>query len=322
MFQDSDYSILDHLKALCVVVDKDLRYLYVNQAVARHENLSREAMLGRTILEVHSSDATERLLPHLRECLHTGQPVEFEDQLSNWKIKIEPIAEGAFIHWIRPAVPKTKVKVKRLKQTVPLRMDHNSAPPSATSTVLEIDGWLEALDERTKESNHHILRVAEATVTLARMAGLPENELLSIRYGALLHDIGKIGIPARILLKPDSLTTEEWTMIRKHPLYAYDLLAPVEFLSGYLAIPYSHHEKWDGTGYPQGLKGEQIPLPARLFAVVDVWDSLSFDRVYRKAWSQEKIMNYIREQSGSQFDPNVVDLFFRAKEDLIGLGSP
>ena len=189
------------------------------------------------------------------------------------------------------------------------------------STDWEIEGWLDSLDLRTRETREHILRVSEATVELAKMAGIPEHEIVSIRRGALLHDIGKIGIPDTILLKPDKLTDEEWEVIRKHPLYAYDLFYPVDYLRSSLSIPYSHHEKWDGTGYPQGLKGEQIPLPARLFAVVDVWDALSFDRVYRKAWPREKIMAYIKQQSGAQFDPGVVDLFFRAQLEPTTLGS-
>lgn len=187
------------------------------------------------------------------------------------------------------------------------------------STDWEIEGWLDSLDVRTRETREHILRVAEATVALANMAGIPERKIVHIRRGALLHDIGKIGIPDRILLKPDKLTDEEWEIMRKHPLYAYDLFHPVDYLRSSLSIPYSHHEKWDGTGYPQGLEGEHIPLPARLFAVVDVWDTLSFDRVYRKAWPREKIMAYIKQQSGAQFDPAVVDLFFRAKKDLASL---
>jgi HD-GYP domain-containing protein (c-di-GMP phosphodiesterase class II) len=187
------------------------------------------------------------------------------------------------------------------------------------STDWEIEGWLDSLDVRTRETREHILRVADATVTLASMAGIPEHETVSIRRGALLHDIGKIGIPDRILLKPDKLTDDEWDVMRKHPLYAYDLFYPVDYLKRSLSIPYSHHEKWDGTGYPQGIKKEQIPLPARLFAVIDVWDTLSFDRVYCKAWPREKVTAYIKQQSGAQFDPAVVDLFFRAKEDLARL---
>ena len=185
--------------------------------------------------------------------------------------------------------------------------------------VLEIEGWLDSLDARTKETNGHILRVAEATVILARALGLPEHDILCIRHGALLHDVGKIGVPDSILLKSDSLTSQEWELVRRHPIYARDLLLPVEYFRNCLEIPFSHHEKWDGTGYPQGLKGEQIPLPARLFAIVDVWDTLSSDQVYRKAWLPEKITKYIRQQSGHHFDPAVVDLFFRAKKDLVRL---
>jgi HD-GYP domain-containing protein (c-di-GMP phosphodiesterase class II) len=313
MFQTPDYTILDHLTAMCAVVDYNFHYLYVNKAAAKHEKMSREEMLGRTILELHPNSEAELILSHLKECFSTRKAVEFEDPLSKWKIKIEPVSEGAFIHWIRLPASKTKVKIKNNKQLVPPMINGGHSQSLVESKVLEIDGWLDSLDLRTREPNAHITNVAETTVALAKMAGIPESELVYIRYGALLHDIGKIGIPDTILLKSDSLTAPEWDIVRKHPLYAYDLFYPVEFLKSCLSIPYSHHEKWDGTGYPQGLKGEQIPLPARLFAVVDVWDTLSFDRVYRKAWSREKIAEYIQGQSGSQFDPQAVDLFFRAK---------
>ena len=186
---------------------------------------------------------------------------------------------------------------------------------------MQIEGWLDALDSRTRETTEHIFRVADATVALAEMAGVPENEIVQVRYGALLHDIGKIGVPDTILLKSDKLTSEEWEIIRRHPIYAYDLFYPIDYLRDCLSIPYSHHEKWDGTGYPEGLKGEQIPLPARLFAIVDVWDTLSFDRVYGKAWQPEKITEYIQQQSGFQFDPEVVDLFFHAQKQMTRLSS-
>jgi HD-GYP domain-containing protein (c-di-GMP phosphodiesterase class II) len=139
---------------------------------------------------------------------------------------------------------------------------------------------------------------------------MSDDEIMHIRRGALLHDMGKIGIPDSILHKPDKLTDEEWRIMRKHPQLAYDMLYPIEYLRRALEIPLNHHEKWDGTGYPSGLKGEEIPIVARLFAVVDVWDALTSDRPYRPAWSQEEALNYIREQSGKHFDPQVVDLFF------------
>jgi PAS domain S-box-containing protein len=172
-----------------------------------------------------------------------------------------------------------------------------------------IEGWSRALDLRDKETEGHTQRVTEMMLNLARAFGLPEKQLLHIRWGALLHDIGKMGVPDNILLKSGELTEEEWARMRRHPQYAYDLLKPISFLAPALDIPYCHHEKWDGTGYPRGLKGEEIPLAARLFAVVDVWDALRSDRPYRKAWTAEESREYIREQAGSYFDSTVVEHF-------------
>jgi PAS domain S-box-containing protein/putative nucleotidyltransferase with HDIG domain len=172
-----------------------------------------------------------------------------------------------------------------------------------------IEGWSSALDLRDKETEGHTRRVTDLTLRLARQMGIPEADLVHIRRGALLHDIGKMGIPDSILLKPGSLTAEEWNIMRQHPVYAYKMLSPITFLKPALDIPYCHHEKWDGTGYPRGLKGEQIPLAARIFAVVDVWDALTSDRPYRAAWSHEQALAYISEQAGKHFDPRVVDVF-------------
>jgi HD-GYP domain-containing protein (c-di-GMP phosphodiesterase class II) len=140
--------------------------------------------------------------------------------------------------------------------------------------------------------------------------GLSDEQLVHIRRGALLHDIGKMGIPDNILLKPAQLTPEEQVIMRKHPVYAYDLLVPIPFLRPALDIPYCHHEKWDGGGYPRGLKGDQIPLSARLFAVVDVWDALLTDRPYRPAWHYDEVVKFIRNQTGLHFDPQAVKAFF------------
>jgi putative nucleotidyltransferase with HDIG domain len=157
-----------------------------------------------------------------------------------------------------------------------------------------IEGWSQAMDLRDKETEGHTLRVTEMTMKLADLFGIKDEELIDIRRGALLHDIGKMGVPDGILLKPGPLTDDEWVMMKKHPTFAYELLAPIRFLQKSLDIPYCHHEKWDGTGYPRGLKGEQIPLSARIFALVDVWDALTSDRPYRKAWAKEKAFNYIK----------------------------
>jgi HD-GYP domain-containing protein (c-di-GMP phosphodiesterase class II) len=159
------------------------------------------------------------------------------------------------------------------------------------------------------ETEGHSRRVVEMTLDMARKLGISGDKLGNIRRGALLHDIGKMGIPDSILQKPGKLSDEEWQIMRQHPVYAYEWLSPIQYLRPALDIPYAHHERWDGTGYPLGLEGEQIPLAARIFAIVDVWDALNSDRPYRKAWSIEKILGHIREQSGNHFDPRVVDAF-------------
>jgi len=160
-----------------------------------------------------------------------------------------------------------------------------------------IVGWSMAMDFRDKETEGHTQRVTEMTLALARQLNVPEEQMEHIRRGALLHDIGKMGIPDAILLKPGLLTNEERTIMQTHPQMAYEMLKSIAFLRPALDIPHLHHEKWDGTGYPHGLKGEEIPLPARLFAVIDVFDALTSDRPYRKAWSKEKTLAYIQEQS-------------------------
>lgn len=172
-----------------------------------------------------------------------------------------------------------------------------------------IEGWARALELRDQETEGHSRRVEKLTLTIARRMGVTGAELTHIRQGTLLHDIGKMGVPDQILHKPDSLTEEEWEVMRKHPTFAHKLLSPIEHLEPALDIPYCHHERWDGSGYPQGLKGEEIPLAARIFAVVDVWDALRSDRPYREAWPDEKALAHIKEQSGKHFDPQVVKVF-------------
>jgi len=172
-----------------------------------------------------------------------------------------------------------------------------------------IEGWSRAMDLRDHETEGHTQRVTDLTVRLARIMGINDEQIVHIRRGALLHDIGKLGIPDTVLLKPGTLSPEEWDLMRKHPQYAYEMLYPIEYLHPALEIPYCHHEKWDGTGYPRQLKGEEIPFAARLFAVVDVFDALTSNRPYRNAWTQEKALGYYREQQGKHFDPNVVEAF-------------
>ncbi len=174
-----------------------------------------------------------------------------------------------------------------------------------------IEGWSRALDLRDKETEGHTRRVTELTLELARAMGVPEVELVHIRRGALLHDIGKLGVPDEILLKPGPLSEQEWKLMRTHPQLAYEMLSPIAYLHPALDIPYCHHERWDGSGYPHGLAGIEIPQAARMFAVVDVWDALRSERPYRKAWSEEDALAYLKEQAGREFDPQVVETFLK-----------
>ena len=179
-----------------------------------------------------------------------------------------------------------------------------------------IAGWSRALDLRDKETEGHSQRVTDLTLALARGMGMSEADLVHVRRGALLHDIGKMGIPDSILLKPGALSEEEWVIMRKHPAYAYELLAPIAYLQPALDIPYCHHERWDGTGYPRGLRGDAIPLAARVFAVADVWDALRSDRPYRAGWPDDRVREHIRSQAGTHFDPSVVRTFLTLPDQV------
>ncbi len=185
----------------------------------------------------------------------------------------------------------------------------NSNEELALAYDTTLEGWGKALELRDKETQGHTLSVTELTLKLAREMGIPESELVNIYRGALLHDIGKMGIPDDILHKPGPLTKEEWKIMRQHPQFAYEMLSSITYLAPAVDIPYCHHERWDGSGYPQGLKGEEIPLAARIFSVIDVWDALLTDRPYREAWARDVVLAYINNESGSRFDPKVVEVF-------------
>lgn len=172
-----------------------------------------------------------------------------------------------------------------------------------------LEGWVRALDLRDRETEGHTQRVTSMTVRLAREMRFDEAQILQMRRGALLHDIGKIGIPDRILHKPGPLNPEEWDIMRLHPVYAYEMLRSIDFLRNAIDIPYAHHERWDSSGYPRGLQKYEIPLPARLFAIIDVWDALTSNRPYRSAWAEPKVLQYITAQANHHFDPELVKLF-------------
>jgi HD-GYP domain-containing protein (c-di-GMP phosphodiesterase class II) len=182
----------------------------------------------------------------------------------------------------------------------------------AYDTTLE--GWARALELRDRETEGHTRRVTELTMQLAHHMGVTGDDLINIYRGVLLHDIGKMGVPDQILRKTGPLNESEWSEMRKHPEYAFNLLAPIPYLRPALDIPYCHHEHWDGSGYPRGLKGEQIPLAARIFSIVDIWDALLSDRIYRKAWPRDKVLEYLKEVSGKILDPRIVVEFLKMIE--------
>lgn len=289
--------------------------------------LNSQTYAGRAALEqktVHIDDINADLdsNPGLRPIssegftCYTGVPLIAKGQL---KGVIETFHHHHFHHsqeWqndLSSLATQTAVAIDTLQIYDRL---HRSNLELSNAYDATIEGWSLALTYRDEETEGHTLRVTELTLKLAQAMGVEEDDLTNIRYGALLHDIGKIGVPDSILLKPGPLTDEEWAVMKEHPRMAYNMLAPIDYLRPALDIPYYHHEKWDGSGYPSGLKGKQIPIAARIFAIVDVWDALRSDRPYRKAWPEEKTIEYIRSQSGIHFDPEVVDAFFEVLEEV------
>jgi PAS domain S-box-containing protein len=214
--------------------------------------------------------------------------------------------DAEWLHFLETLAGQTAVAVEHAMLFQSMQRSHAELIRAYDTTL---EGWARALELRDKETEGHSQRVTDLTVRLARRMGLNEAELAHIHRGALLHDIGKMGIPDSILLKPGPLTEEEWVIMRRHPTMAYELLAPVAYLRPALDIPYCHHERWDGSGYPRGLRGEEIPLAARIFMVVDVWDALRYDRPYREGWPEAQVRQRIRELSGTHFDPQVVEAF-------------
>ncbi len=196
-----------------------------------------------------------------------------------------------------------------------LEVLHNSNVELGTAYEATIEGLSRALELRDRETEGHTLRVTEMTMYLSRQMGISGADLTHIRQGGLLHDIGKMGIPDAILLKPDNLTPSEWEIMRQHPIYAYEVLSQIEYFKPALDIPLYHHERWDGSGYPHGLKAEQIPIAARIFSVVDVYDALTSDRPYRSAWTKEKALEHIQVQAGQHFDPDIVRAFMQMIQD-------
>ncbi len=229
------------------------------------------------------------------------------------------IGEEAAVNALHPGASDylLKDRLERLGQAVQNALEQKHLRDLNRQSEIELRiaydstlrGWSNALELREHETAGHSQRVVQMTMEVAQRMGIPCSELAHIQRGALLHDIGKMGIPDSILLKPGPLTEDEWKVMRMHPVHAYELLSDIPYLKPALDIPHYHHERWDGSGYPEGLKGEEIPPAARIFAIIDVWDALSHDRPYRSAWSNEKVIEYLKEQSGKHFDPRILKIF-------------
>ncbi len=257
----------------------------------------------------------------IRECASIAEiPIVMITTLDDRASQLEGIEAGADGFMSKPydrleLVIRLK-SITRLNRYRKLAEQRNKIEEMHKELLLSydktIEGWSQALDLRDEETEGHTLRVAEKTLMLANMMGIADDEQMQdIWRGAMLHDVGKLGVPDEILLKPGKLTDAEWSIMRQHPQHAYRWMKDIPFLKEAVVVPYSHHERWDGSGYPQGLKGEEIPLAARMFAVIDVWDAITSDRPYRKAFTREEAADHIKAGSGTHFDPNVVDVFLR-----------
>ena len=215
-----------------------------------------------------------------------------------------------WLNFLDALAGQASIAIENARLLKELKISNEDLLKAYDDTIL---GWSLAMDLRDEETEDHTRRVTTLTLEIADEMGISEEEKIHMRRGALLHDIGKIGVPDHILLKPGKLTDEEWIIMRKHPVFARDMLAGVEYLRPAMDIPYAHHERWDGSGYPRGLKGIEIPLSARIFAIIDVYDALTSDRPYRKAWTSAETYAYIQEQAGIQFDPELVNIFLKRK---------
>jgi PAS domain S-box-containing protein len=282
----------------------DYRFLELNPSFERQTGLKRDELIGNTVMETLPETEPYWIEAYgkvalLDETLHYEN---YSSALNKW------FSVSAFCPK-RGLFATTITDITERKQADDLLQGFAMELNVAYDATLQ--GWANALELREHETAGHSHRVVQQTLMLAQELQVHPHELIHMERGALLHDIGKMGIPDSILLKPGSLTDDEWQIMRQHPMYAYNLLNRIDYLKPALDIPYAHHEKWDGSGYPRKLKGEAIPLSARIFAVIDVWDALSSNRPYRPAWEKDSIIQYLNDQSGKHFDPQVIQAFLQ-----------
>jgi PAS domain S-box-containing protein len=287
----------------------DGKYIEVNEGFSRLTGFAPEEVVGQKNLTLNiwaNLDESQRFFTVMQEHgeLNNMEGVFKRSDGIVWiglvsARVIEVNEEACIISIIRDITERKRAELD-------LQRAHADLAEAYEATI---EGWSNVLDLRDKETEGHTQRVTEITVRLARAMGISEDQIVHIRRGALLHDIGKMAIPDGILQKPGPLTEDEWKEMRRHPEYAYHMLAPIVYLRPALDIPYCHHERWDGTGYPRGLKGEEIPLSARIFSIVDVWDALLSNRPYRQGCTEESVLEYIRKHAGTSFDSRLVEAF-------------
>ena len=291
----------DGILVIEVTPDGRLRLARLNQSASRMTGVPLAAAVQRTADEIFLGSFFEFILSGARKCIQSGVEACLEQKAV---VKEKEFTLSTRFAPLKDAAGKVQRVICTLRDVSPRKQ----AEAAIDEVIL---GWTRAIDQRDHEPEGHTQLIVSILDKFARGLGIGKEERLHIRRGALLHDVGKILIPEAILLKPGPLDEEEWQIVRKHPQYAYDLLYPIAALRPALDIPYCHHEYWDGSGYPRGLRGDQIPLSARLFCIVDVWDALSSDRNYRKAWPEDKVIDYIESMAGVHFDPDLVPTFIR-----------
>ncbi|MBK8782017.1 MAG: PAS domain S-box protein [Anaerolineales bacterium] len=294
----------------------DGQMLYVSPACETILGYTPEELIGTNSFDfIHEADS------HLARNLFKAKPLDV-----TYTIALRALRKDGNYVWLETSTRAILdrrtgdiLEVQTASRDITERKKAEKALQDAHDHLREayektIEGWVRALDLRDRETEGHTQRVTELTLIVAATLGFSEEELSHIRRGALLHDMGKMAIPDDILQKPGPLSEAEWEKMRRHPIYAYEMLSPISYLHRALDIPYYHHERWDGSGYPHALKGEDIPLVARLFAIVDVWDALSADRPYRKKMPRSEVISYISENSGKLFDPALVKVFLSVIE--------
>jgi PAS domain S-box-containing protein/putative nucleotidyltransferase with HDIG domain len=299
-------SVVDTQQEMVARCLPDTTLTFVNDAYCRTFGKSRQELLGQKFLDFTPPELHDETIELIRSLTPDNPSVMHEHFV---------LAGDGSIRWQEWSEQAFFTETGEIKELQGVGRDITERV-QAEKNMLQaydatIEGWAYALDLKDVDTEDHSKRVTDTTLSIARIMNIKDEDLAHVRRGALLHDIGKMGIPDSILLKPGKLDDDEWTIMKKHPVYAYEMLVSIDYLKPALDIPYCHHEKWDGTGYPRGLKGKAIPLAARIFAVADVYDALTSDRPYRKAWSKENTLSHIREESGKHFDPEVVKVFLK-----------